>query len=428
MEVLTVAAVAPCLKYEEITPPKAVDFCHITDNTYELKEVIKMEAEILKSLNFEMGNPHVNTFLNEFIGFATENQKTSKLQMEFLCNYLAELSLLDYECIRFLPSTVAASVIFLARFIIRPGVHPWILEKANIVSKPFTRQENTIIQTCAVACYSASYGDVANHKTRSVEIDLDDLMNYKDLDEEFLTRVTENTRRYVGIFADAIDELMPEPTEAFIDDDHDILMTQRSDEGTEGADGSDPHQKMPSEIKRFLLLCTPVRIVALKSTRFLGWIFLGWIFFQELAEHVPKGHIPRTMTVHLRGELTRKVAPGDVVELSGIFLPIPYVGFRAMRAGLVADTYLEAMSVSHFKKKYEEYELRGDEEEQIKRLAEDGDIYDKLARSLAPEIFGHEDIKKALLLLLVGAPHRQLKDGMKVINFILFEAHMFNGA
>jgi len=28
---------------------------------------------------------------------------------------------------------------------------------------------------------------------------------------------------------------------------------------------------------------------------------------QELAEHVPKGHIPRTMTVHLRGELTRKV-------------------------------------------------------------------------------------------------------------------------
>lgn len=49
-----------------------------------------------------------------------------------------------------------------------------------------------------------------------------------------------------------------------------------------------------------------------------------------------------------------QVAPGDVIELSGIFLPIPYTGFRAMRAGLVADTYLEAMSVTHFKKKYEE--------------------------------------------------------------------------
>lgn len=59
--------------------------------------------------------------------------------------------------------------------------------------------------------------------------------------------------------------------------------------------------------------------------------------------------------------------------------------------------------------------MKEDEEEQIARLAEDGDIYNKLARSLAPEIFGHEDIKKALLLLLVGAPHRKLKDGMKVM-------------
>jgi DNA replication licensing factor MCM7 len=40
--------------------------------------------------------------------------------------------------------------------------------------------------------------------------------------------------------------------------------------------------------------------------------------------------------------------------MSGIFLPMPYYGFRAMRAGLVADTYLEVMSVTHFKKKYEE--------------------------------------------------------------------------
>ncbi|XP_022770840.1 DNA replication licensing factor MCM7-like isoform X2 [Durio zibethinus] len=305
--------------------------------------------------------------------------------------------------------------------------------------------------------------DVANRKIRAVQIDLEDLFNYKDLDEEFLRRVTENTRRYIGIFAAAIEELLPEPTEAFHDDDHDILMTQRAEDGTNNADGSDQRQKMPPEIKRYyevyirapskgrpftirevavytceecgyeiyqdvtarvfmpLFECPSKRclvnrtkgnlILQLRASKFLKFQEAK---IQELAEHVPKGHIPRSMTVHFRGEMTRKVAPGDVVELSGIFLPIPYTGFRAMRAGLVADTYLEAMSVTHFKKKYEQYELRGDEEEQIARLAEDGGIYNKLARSLAPEIYGHEDVKKALLLLLVGAPHRKLKDGMKI--------------
>lgn len=332
--------------------------------------------------------------------------------------------------------------------------------------------------------------EVANRKIRAVEIELEDLVDYKDLDEAFLRRVTENTRRYIGIFGEAVDELMPEPTEPFPDDDHDILLTQRSEDRRDNVDGVDPLQKMPSEIKRYfevyiraspkgrpftirevkasyigqlvrtsgiITRCSDVKplmqvavytcedcgfeiyqevtarvfmpllecpskkctinktkgnlILQLRASKFLKFQEAK---IQELAEHVPKGHIPRTMTVHLRGELTRKVAPGDVVELSGIFLPIPYTGFKAMRAGLVADTYLEAMSVSHFKKKYEDYELKDDEEEQIARLAEDGDLYNKLARSLAPEIFGHEDIKKALLLLLVGAPHRKLKDGMKI--------------
>ncbi|XP_020686871.1 DNA replication licensing factor MCM7 [Dendrobium catenatum] len=333
--------------------------------------------------------------------------------------------------------------------------------------------------------------DVANRRTRSVQIELDDLFNYKDLDEEFLQRVTENTRRYISIFSEAVDELMPEPTELFsAEDDHDILMTQRAEDMTDNADNSDPFRRMPPDIKRFfevyikafskgtpltirqvkasnigqlvkisgivtrcsdvkplmqvavytceecgfeiyqevtarvfmpLYECPSVRcktnntkgnlILQLRASKFLKFQEAK---IQELSEHVPKGHIPRSLTVHLRGELTRKVAPGDVVELSGIFLPIPYTGFRAMRAGLIADTYLEIMSVTHFKKKYEDYELSEDEQKQIEGLAEDGDIYNKLARSLAPEIFGHEDVKKALLLLLVGAPHRKLSDGMKI--------------
>lgn len=75
---------------------------------------------------------------------------------------------------------------------------------------------------------------------------------HDNLDKEFLQRVTENTKRYVSIFGEAIDMLMPDSTEAFqVDDDHDLLMTQRADGTNDSADNSDPMQKMPREIKRF---------------------------------------------------------------------------------------------------------------------------------------------------------------------------------
>lgn len=50
-------------KYEEIKPPNVEDFCYITDSTYTKEEVVKMEADVLKSLKFEMGNPTLKTFL-----------------------------------------------------------------------------------------------------------------------------------------------------------------------------------------------------------------------------------------------------------------------------------------------------------------------------------------------------------------------------
>lgn len=43
---------------------------------------------------------------------------------------------------------------------------------------------------------------------------------------------------------------------------------------------------------------------------------------QELPDQVPVGHIPRSMTVHCRGDQTRKCGPGDIVSISGIFLTV----------------------------------------------------------------------------------------------------------
>ncbi|XP_013784346.1 DNA replication licensing factor mcm7-like [Limulus polyphemus] len=133
---------------------------------------------------------------------------------------------------------------------------------------------------------------------------------------------------------------------------------------------------------------------------------------QEHSDQVPVGNIPRSMTVYARGELTRQVFPGDHVSITGIFLPMVKAGFRQLSAGLLSDTYLEAHRLVKMNKT-EDDELGGElSEEEVKLLAED-DFYDKLACSIAPEIYGHEDVKKALLLLLVGGVDKN-PTGMKI--------------
>ncbi|KAJ9567622.1 hypothetical protein OSB04_003588 [Centaurea solstitialis] len=133
LQLLGVSSMLIAAKYEEISPPHTEDFCDITDNTYSKQEVVKMEADILKALKFEMGNPTVKTFLRKFMRIAQEDHEMPNLQLEFLGYYLAELSLLDYSCLKFLPSMVAASVIFLSRFTLNPTSHPWnsALEKLS---------------------------------------------------------------------------------------------------------------------------------------------------------------------------------------------------------------------------------------------------------------------------------------------------------
>ncbi|XP_059286573.1 cyclin-A3-2-like [Lycium ferocissimum] len=101
--------------YEEIEPPHIKNFCYITVNTYTKKDVVKMEASVLQSLKHEMGNPTTKTFLVRFTRVAQEDYNNPGLQLEFLGYYLAELSLSDYNCVKVLPSLVAAAVRFSSR-------------------------------------------------------------------------------------------------------------------------------------------------------------------------------------------------------------------------------------------------------------------------------------------------------------------------
>jgi hypothetical protein len=46
--------------------------------------------------------------------------------LELLANYVAELSLLLYTLLSYRPSVIAASVVFVAKFMLQPTRHPWV--------------------------------------------------------------------------------------------------------------------------------------------------------------------------------------------------------------------------------------------------------------------------------------------------------------
>ncbi|KAF8673702.1 hypothetical protein HU200_048451 [Digitaria exilis] len=130
LQLLGVTALLVAAKYEEIETfkMKVNKYTDITDHAYTKKQVVKMEADLLESLNFKTGGPTVATFLRQFIASCRGGSRTSSEKLESMCSYLAELSLLDYDCISYLPSVVAAACLFVARFTICPKTNPWNLK------------------------------------------------------------------------------------------------------------------------------------------------------------------------------------------------------------------------------------------------------------------------------------------------------------
>ena len=136
------------------------------------------------------------------------------------------------------------------------------------------------------------------------------------------------------------------------------------------------------------------------------------ITIQEPTNEVPTGHIPRSIKISCFGSTTRKCAPGDMIIVTGVYLPRMLDDAR-LKNKMIHDTYIEAFKIEKEKKNYQETKINP---ETINILKKDksNTLYLNLAKSIAPEIFGMEDIKKALLLLLVGGVDKTLPDGMKI--------------
>jgi len=142
---------------------------------------------------------------------------------------------------------------------------------------------------------------------------------------------------------------------------------------------------------------------------------------QELPEDLPPGQLPHYVDVTVLQDLVDNARPGDRVILTGIVrIEQEHIPSMRGKSGIyrlrIQGNNIEFLGGRGTKtsRSTEREEISPDEEKIIKSLAKNPDVYDRLVSSFAPHIHGHDLIKEAILLLIVGSNQRVLSDGAKI--------------
>jgi len=130
---------------------------------------------------------------------------------------------------------------------------------------------------------------------------------------------------------------------------------------------------------------------------------------QESPEGLRGGEQPQSIDVDVVDDLTGRVAPGDRVIVNGILHSVQRE-VRGVKHTLF-DIFLESNSIEIAEKEFEEVEINEKDEDAIKQLATDENLYKKIVHSIAPTIYGNEDVKEAIALQLFSGIAKEMPDG-----------------
>jgi replicative DNA helicase Mcm len=139
---------------------------------------------------------------------------------------------------------------------------------------------------------------------------------------------------------------------------------------------------------------------------------------QELPEDLPAGQLPHYIEVTVMSDLVDQCRPGDRIILTGVIrieqeqlAPQAKTSLFRLRMEGNNIEFLGGRAGSKDTRSVERILISTDDERQIRTIASKPDAYEKLIASFAPHIYGHEPIKEAILLLIVGSVTKRLEDG-----------------
>ncbi|MDO8874372.1 MAG: minichromosome maintenance protein MCM [Methanoregula sp.] len=133
---------------------------------------------------------------------------------------------------------------------------------------------------------------------------------------------------------------------------------------------------------------------------------------QESPEGLRGGEQPQTLDVDITDDLSGKLSPGDRVIVNGILRSMQRV--VKGEKSTVFDIFLECNSFEISEKEFEEVEIDEKAEDEILTLSRDPMIYRMVTHSVAPTIYGSEDVKQAIVLQMFGGIRKEMPDGTQL--------------
>ncbi|KAI8924077.1 MCM2/3/5 family-domain-containing protein [Entophlyctis helioformis] len=126
------------------------------------------------------------------------------------------------------------------------------------------------------------------------------------------------------------------------------------------------------------------------------------ITLQESPGTVPAGRLPRHREVILLWDLVDCARPGEMVDITGVYRNNFDVSLNMRNGFPVFATVIEANHVLRREDEFASSRLTETDLREIMRLKDDSRIRQRIIKSIAPSIYGHEDIKTAIALAMFG--------------------------
>lgn len=130
---------------------------------------------------------------------------------------------------------------------------------------------------------------------------------------------------------------------------------------------------------------------------------------EKLRGNAPTSHAE----LWLEDDLVNQIAPGDRVVATGMLRLKPIKDGKTK--SVVYAKFFDVVHIQKVEQEFEELEVSKEEEAEIRKLAADPKLFEKMVKSTAPSVYGYEQLKEAIVLQLFGGtPHKILPDGEPV--------------